>query len=69
MLLHLCRGGGRSAVRLTSSTASTPSRASSNLPEDEKTKKGGLYESLFGLSSNIAKPNTNRWVWGIREYM
>jgi hypothetical protein len=45
-------------VRLTSS--SVTSRSASTLPEDEK-KKGGLYESLFGLSSNIAKPNTNRY--------
>jgi hypothetical protein len=58
MLLHICRGGGRSAVRLTSS--SMTSRSASTLPEDEKKTKGGLYESLFGLSSNIAKPNTNR---------
>ncbi len=69
MMLHLCRNGGRSVSRLvpastTSSScwlSSTPPAASSQ-PDLEK--KGGLYESLFGPSSNIAKPNTNRYGTG-----
>jgi hypothetical protein len=63
----MCRGGGgRSVTRLvpaasTSSSLSTSTSTPSTQPEaEQKKEKSGLYESLFGLSSNIAKPNTNR---------